>query len=100
MRVLSVNRGRAEPMADAKRHGVTGIYKRPLASAVTVTALGLPGDAICDVENHGGVDQAVYVYGAEDYLWWESELGRRLEPGTLVWRAPRWPPATASTSAL
>jgi MOSC domain-containing protein YiiM len=45
--------------------------------------LGLRGDAICDTENHGGVDQAVYIYGAPDYAWWSQELGRELMPGTF-----------------
>ena len=48
-----------------------------------ITSLGLPGDAICDVENHGGVDQAIYVYGAPDYAWWSAELGSEVEPGTF-----------------
>ena len=34
---------------------------------VRVTVLGLADDAICDVKHHGGVDQAVYVYGQADY---------------------------------
>ena len=83
MHVLSVNRGRAEPIADAKAIGVTGIDKRPQPGPVAVGALGLDGDAICDTENHGGVDQAVYVYGEPDYRWWAAELGRELAPGTF-----------------
>jgi MOSC domain-containing protein YiiM len=83
MRVLSVNCGRAEPIANAKASGMTGIYKRPVATALAVTTLGLAEDAICDTENHGGVDQAIYVYGAPDYAWWSSVLGYDLEPGTF-----------------
>ena len=48
-----------------------------------VTTLGLANDAICDVKHHGGVDQAVYVYGQADYDWWTAELGHELEPGTF-----------------
>jgi MOSC domain-containing protein YiiM len=29
-------------------------------------------DQIVDQQNHGGVDQAVYIYTVEDYAWWES----------------------------
>ncbi|HEU4326745.1 MAG TPA: MOSC domain-containing protein [Roseiflexaceae bacterium] len=83
MRVLSVNRGRVTPIANAKAIGVTGIYKGPQTGPVAVGALGLDGDAICDTENHGGVDQAVYVYGEPDYRWWAAELGRELLPGTF-----------------
>lgn len=83
MRLVSVNRGRAEPIANAKASGMTGIYKRPLPGPVALSADGLPGDAICDTENHGGVDQAIYVYGMPDYAWWAARLGRQLEPGTF-----------------
>lgn len=83
MRVLSVNQGRAEPIANAKASGITGIYKRPCSSAVTVTQHGLVDDTICDTENHGGLDQAVYIYGTPDYAWWSSQLGVTLEPGTF-----------------
>ena len=83
MRVLSVNTGRATAIENAKSSGLTGIFKTPAAGPVAVTALGLAGDAICDTENHGGVDQAVYVYGQPDYDWWEAELGRPLPPGTF-----------------
>ena len=48
-----------------------------------MTKLGLPGDAIVDTENHGGVDQALYLYTTPDYEWWSAELGRELKPGTF-----------------
>jgi MOSC domain-containing protein YiiM len=83
MYVLSVNVGSAQPLANAKAPGVTGIFKRPTSGPVRVTANGLAGDTICDTENHGGADQAVYVYGEPDYAWWSAELGRELIPGTF-----------------
>ncbi len=83
MEIISVNVGRAQRIENAKSIGVTGIYKTPAAAPVRVTALGLAGDAICDVKHHGGVDQAVYIYGQADYNWWAAELGRALEPGTF-----------------
>lgn len=83
MHILSVNIGRAESLANAKASGVTGIYKRSIAAPVTVTAEGLAGDEICDSENHGGADQAVYIYGAPDYVWWANVLGRDFVPGTF-----------------
>ena len=83
MQLLSVNVGRAEPLANAKAVGKTGIFKQPQTAPVWVGALGLAGDAICDVENHGGAGQAVYIYGAPDYAWWAAELGQPLAPGTF-----------------
>ena len=45
--------------------------------------MGLESDTICDTENHGGVDQAVYVYGVPDYDWWAEALAKPLQPGTF-----------------
>jgi MOSC domain-containing protein YiiM len=83
MKIISVNVGRAQSIKSGKSSGMTGIFKRPADGPVVVTALGLAGDAICDTENHGGVDQAVYVYGVPDYDWWSAELGQTLMPGTF-----------------
>jgi len=83
MRLVSVNVGAERPIANAKPSGKTGIFKEPVDGAVGVTKLGLHGDTISDTENHGGVDQAVYVFGTPDYEWWSGELGRELAPGTF-----------------
>lgn len=81
MKIVSVNTGRAEPIGDADDRYVSGINKRAENGSVFIGATGLKGDAICDEEFHGGVDQAVYVYGAEDYAWWSEQLGRQITPG-------------------
>lgn len=60
----------------------TGIDKRPVDRAF-VGRLGLEGDVVADTENHGGADQAVYVYSRDDYVSWEAELGSTLAPGTF-----------------
>lgn len=83
MRLLSVNVGSVQPLAHAKASGVTGIFKQPQSGRVQVTDLGLAHDAICDTENHGGVDQAVYVFGEPDLEWWSAAVGRELGPGTF-----------------
>ena len=83
MRLAIVNVGRELPTENAKRSGVTGIFKQPARGPVEVTSNGLAGDTICDTENHGGPDQAVYVFGAPDYAWWSGALGRELPSGTF-----------------
>ena len=82
MRVDSVNAGRAELMKIGARTISTGIRKAPVERGY-VGLLGLAGDVVADVENHGGPDQAVYVYSAEDYAWWGKELGAAPAPGTF-----------------
>jgi MOSC domain-containing protein YiiM len=83
MRVLSVNVGRPRTIDIGASGKTTGIRKEPVPGAVEVTPEGLAGDAVCDRRYHGGVDQAVYVYGQADYDWWSQTLGRDLEPGTF-----------------
>ena len=81
MHLVSVNVGKAQPIQ--AKSGMSGIYKLPQSAPVQIGRLGLDGDAIVDVENHGGVDQAVYVFGTPDYVWWSGELKRELAPGTF-----------------
>ncbi len=81
MRLLSVNIGKAQEI-EAKS-GRTGIYKRGREGPVQITSLGLVDDAICDTPVHGGVDQAVYIYGQPDYDWWSETLGYDVAPGTF-----------------
>ncbi|ADI13390.1 MOSC domain-containing protein [Truepera radiovictrix] len=81
MQLLSVNVGQAR--AIVAKSGRSGIFKRATTERVRVTRDGLLGDTICDTENHGGPDQAVYLYGAPDYAWWSEQLGRTLAPGTF-----------------
>ena len=82
MSVEAVNLGRRETIQLGARSVDTGIDKRPVERAF-VGRLGLAGDVVADEENHGGLDQAVYVYSREDYAWWEAELGASLAPGTF-----------------
>jgi MOSC domain-containing protein YiiM len=82
MRVDSVNAGRAELMKLGARTVSTGIRKAPVERGY-VGMLGLAGDVVADVENHGGPDQAIYLYSSEDYAWWEKDLGETPAPGTF-----------------
>ena len=82
MQVDSVNAGRAELMKIGARTISTGIRKGQVERG-HVGTLGLVGDVVADVENHGGPDQAIYVYSSEDYAWWGEELGGVPEPGTF-----------------
>jgi MOSC domain-containing protein YiiM len=64
----------------------TAIDKRPVTGRVAVSApgdagVGLDGDQIYDRKDHGGPDQAIYAYAAEDQAWWAGELGREIAAG-------------------
>ena len=67
---------------------LTAIDKRPVEGRVAVSVpgdaeVGLAGDQIYDRKHHGGRDQAIYAYAAEDRAWWAAELGRDLDAGTF-----------------
>lgn len=87
--VESVNVGAARPIR--AKSGFTGIDKVPVAGTVDVSAPGartsgrggLAGDAICDVDHHGGDDQAMYAFAREDLDWWEQQLGSSLRSGVF-----------------
>ncbi|KFC71845.1 MOSC domain containing protein [Devosia sp. LC5] len=78
--LLSINLGTAQHIPGYSP--LTGIVKTAVSRA-SIERLGLAGDAICDRQHHGGSDQAIYVYFADDYLWWATELGQSIAPGTF-----------------
>lgn len=90
MKLLSVNVGKPRPNP-WKGLSATGIDKRPVDGPVAVSApgpkgtgaVGLAGDRVYDVQNHGGSDQAVYAYAREDLDGWQAELGRPLANGVF-----------------
>lgn len=82
MKLLSVNAGSEELMKIGARTVATGIRKGPVERGL-VGRLGLAGDVVADEENHGGLDQALYLYSSDDYAYWADELGGVPEPGTF-----------------
>jgi MOSC domain-containing protein YiiM len=88
MRVISVNVGRPRPNP-WKEMTLTGIDKQPVEGPVMVRParakglgmVGLAGDKVFDVRNHGGPDMAVYAYAREDLDDWATQLGRPLSNG-------------------
>ncbi len=83
MQIISVNLGHEQAIKNGKVSEKSGIYKLPVEGLVRVSVNGLIGDVIVDLDNHGGVDQAVYIYGGNDYDWWSRTLGTPLACGTF-----------------
>ena len=83
MKLLSVNLSGPKPHNVAGKPKFTGIYKEPTFQPIHIDKLGLEGDVQVDKKHHGGPDQAVYLYSAEDYAWFSKELGKELQPGTF-----------------
>jgi MOSC domain-containing protein YiiM len=83
MKLLSINIGQKQTQQNGLKLETTGIYKNPVHGPVQVTTLGIQQDFIASTKHHGGPDQAIYVYGAADYQWWSTELGREISAGTF-----------------
>lgn len=81
MQLESINVGTIETVAHNDKSFVSGICKRPVVASVAIDEAGVRGDAVVDLEHHGGPDQAVYAYSADDYDWWARETGGEFKPG-------------------
>jgi MOSC domain-containing protein YiiM len=81
--VVSVNAGRTRTVEWQGRQVTTAIHKEPVAGRVTLRGVNVEGDEQANREVHGGRDQALYAYAAEDAEWWAQQLGRPLAPGTF-----------------
>ena len=79
--LVSVNLARVMTTRWKDDVGRTGIDKRPATGRVRVFDDHVDGDAVLDVANHGGHDQAVYAYAREDAAWWAEQLGREIPSG-------------------
>jgi len=83
VKLISINIGQARTQQRKDFLETTGIYKEPVDGPVAIKSLGIEEDVVWDKKNHGGPDQAVYVYGGADYAWWSRQVGRDLAPGTF-----------------
>jgi len=81
MQLTHVLIGKSEPVGAKSGH--SGINKRPQDGPIALDAYGLNGDTIVDTDHHGGLSQAVYIFGGKDYAFWEEKLQRSLNPGTF-----------------
>lgn len=81
MQLESINVGNIETIAHNGEAFATGICKYPVAQTAYLDETGVRGDTIVNTKHHGGADQAVYAYSADDYDWWASETGREYKPG-------------------
>ena len=76
MKLLSVNVSVPEEVPHERKTVYTGISKKPVDGRVMLRTMNLDGDGQADLDNHGGIYQAAYVYSVENYDHWRHELGR------------------------
>ncbi len=81
LRLLAVCIGTSQPIA--AKSGRTGHFKTPTPGGAEIAKNGLIGDTIVDTKHHGGPEQAVYLFGERDRIWWENELQTPLPAGFM-----------------
>ena len=81
--VESVNVGTPRQVPWRGQMVSTAIWKAPVAGRVKVRGINVDGDRQANLEDHGGVDKALYAYAAEDQEWWSGQLGREVPPGSF-----------------
>jgi ferredoxin-NADP reductase/MOSC domain-containing protein YiiM len=75
-RLLSVNVGVPKDIPWQGRIVRTAIWKEPVKGRRVVRRLNIAGDDQADRQGHGGEHRAVFVYQAEAYRYWQTQLGR------------------------
>lgn len=81
--IVSLNIGKPVTVEYKGRPLETGIYKRSANGPLRLGTLGFEGDGQADLVNHGGPDKAVCLYPSEHYPYWETRLGRKLDPAAF-----------------
>ncbi|MGA9884762.1 MAG: MOSC domain-containing protein [Candidatus Acidiferrales bacterium] len=74
MKIISLNVGRPRLVLDRGREVSTGIFKAPVSGPLMLRTMNFDGDRQADLNNHGGVNKAVYAYPSEHYEFWRGEL--------------------------
>ena len=75
-RLLSVNVGMPRDVEWQGETVHTGIWKEPVKGPRMVRRLNVDGDGQGDLQGHGGVNRAVFVYQIESYGYWKQHLDR------------------------
>ena len=76
-RLLSINVGLPREIQWRGRTVRTGIWKEPVQGRRRVGRYNIEGDGQGDLDGHGGVQRAVFVYQIESYHYWQEHLDRR-----------------------
>ncbi|MCP3029076.1 MOSC domain-containing protein [Halobacillus sp. A5] len=75
-KLLSLNVGKPEVYETDKGELESAYRKKPVEGAVFLSKLNFIGDEQADKENHGGENQAVCLYPAQHYRFFEKEYDR------------------------
>ena len=74
MKILSTNISLPKKIIFNNKTLVTSIFKEPTDKVLKVKKNGLFGDGQADLQAHGGVNKAIYLYSYLHYEYWSSIL--------------------------
>jgi MOSC domain-containing protein YiiM len=72
MKVRSTNIGQPVEIEWRGKNVRTGIYKYPTNSPLLLEQEDVKDDHVIDRRYHGGVDKACYIYGSNNYPFWQE----------------------------
>ena len=72
MKIVSVNLGERKEIDWKSKKVTTGIFKYSVDTPIFLDEEEVRGDAICNREHHGGIDQAVYAYSIKHYDYFKK----------------------------
>lgn len=72
MKIISTNIGERKEVAYKKEKVITGIFKYAVNVPVFLDLEDVKGDVICNRENHGGINQAIYGYSVKHYQYFKK----------------------------
>ncbi|GGG91538.1 molybdenum cofactor biosysynthesis protein [Polaribacter pacificus] len=73
MKIISTNTGEQREIEWKGKQVTTGIFKFSVDEPIFLDLEDVRGDAICNRENHGGIDQAIYGYSLKHYEYWKTK---------------------------
>jgi len=73
MKIISTNIGEQREIEWKGKQVITGIFKFSVDDPIYLDLEDVRGDAICNRENHGGIDQAIYGYSLKHYEYWKKK---------------------------
>ncbi|WP_299712305.1 MOSC domain-containing protein [uncultured Tenacibaculum sp.] len=72
MKILATNIGQRKEIDWKGKKVTTGIFKYPVEEPIFLDVEDVKGDAICNREKHGGIDQAVYAFSEKHYDYFKK----------------------------
>jgi MOSC domain-containing protein YiiM len=73
MKVISTNISRPTTIQWNGTDRITGIYKKPQAGGIYLSADGVRDDTIGNPKVHGGTQKAAYLYPKDQYPFWKAQ---------------------------